>query len=83
MRTGLIPEPADVVVRRGAADAVYLIGTRSTPDQYIVHTREKAVADAVSFARRLRVRAWFTHDGDVFELLGAFRDEDPEPATSA
>lgn len=83
MRIGLVPEPADVVVHRGTADAVYLIGTRSTPDQYIVHVRDNAVAEAITFAKRLRVRAWFTKDAEVFELLGAFRDEDPDPATCA
>jgi hypothetical protein len=69
------PDPDDVVVRlkRGNPSTVYLLGTPSAPDQYAIRTRDEAVSQAVAFAKRQQVRAWFTSGNDDFVLLGTFR----------
>jgi hypothetical protein len=69
------PDSDDVVVRQkhGNPSVVYLLGTPSAPDQFIVRTRDEAVSQAVAFAKRQRVRAWFTNGDDKFVLLGTFR----------
>ena len=71
------PDQDDVVVRqrRGNPHVIYLLGTPTTPDQLSLPTREEAVAHAVAFARRQRVRAWFDNSDDTFLLLGTFREE--------
>ena len=71
------PDSDDVVVRqkRGNPSVVYLLGTPSAPDQFIVRTRDEAVLQAVAFAKRQRVRAWFANGDDTFVLLGTFRPE--------
>jgi DUF2934 family protein len=60
------PDPDDVVVRlkSGNPSTVYLLGTPSAPDQYTVRTRDEAVSQAVAFAKRQQVRAWFTSGND-------------------
>ena len=52
---------------------VYLLGTPTTPDQFSLRTREEAVTQAVAFAKRQRVRAWFDKGDNTFLLLGTFR----------
>ena len=71
------PDSDDVVVRQkhGNPSIVYLLGTPSAPDQFIVRTRDEAVSQAVAFAKRQRVRAWFANGDDTFVLLGTFRTE--------
>lgn len=71
------PDQDDVVVRRrrGNPDMTYLVGTPTTPDQFGLRTREEAVTQAVGFARRQRVRAWFDNGDNTFLLLGTFREE--------
>ena len=70
------PDEDDVVVRqrRGNPHVVYLLGTAATPDQFSLRTREEAVTQAVAFARRQRVRAWFHNGDNTFLLLGTFRE---------
>ena len=70
------PDQDDVVVRqrRGNPHVVYLLGTRATPDQFSLRTREEAVTQAVAFARQQRVRAWFDNGDNTFLLLGTFRE---------
>jgi hypothetical protein len=72
------PSTDDVVVRQrhGNPHVVYLLGTSMTPDQFSLRTREEAVTQAVEFAKRQRVRAWFTNGDDTFVLLGTFREEE-------
>ena len=74
------PDSDDVVVRvkRGNPSTVFLLGTSLTPDQFIVRTRDEAVSQAVAYATRQRVRAWFSGD-EGFVLLGTFRSETVEP----
>lgn len=79
-------DPDDVIVRprRGNPHLVYLVGTKTTPDQYVVQTREAAVAQAVAFAKRHEVRAWWVNEGDdTAVLLGTFRSDDIRPARLA
>ncbi|RPI50420.1 MAG: hypothetical protein EHM55_21435 [Acidobacteria bacterium] len=75
------PDSADVVVRIKRADpsTVFVLGTSLNPDQFIVRTRDEAVSQAVAYAKRQRVRAWFSGD-EGFVLLGRFRSEIVEPA---
>ena len=71
------PDEDDVVIRqrRGNPHTVYLLGTPTTPDQFSLRTREEAVAQAVGFARRQHVRAWFDNGDNTFLLLGTFRED--------
>jgi len=78
------PQDGDVVVRRSSSpDTSFVLGTLSVPDQLIYHTRDEAVSQALAFARRQRVRAWFASKGDEFILLGTFGEESITPARSA
>jgi len=72
------PRPDDIVIRRkrgGNPSTVYVLGTSSTPDQYILPTRDEAVAHALACARRAHVRAWFDNGDHTFVLLGTFSTE--------
>jgi hypothetical protein len=71
------PDEDDVVVRRKDGDpgVVFVLGTPPAPDQFTLRTRDEAVAQALSFAKRQHVCAWFTNGGDEFVLLGTFRKE--------
>lgn len=75
--TVIHPDKDDVVVRqrRGNPHTVYLLGTPTTPDQFSLRTREEAVTQAVAFARRHHVRAWFDNGDNTFVLLGTFRED--------
>jgi hypothetical protein len=70
------PDDDDVVVqqRRGNPSVLYILGTLSTPAQFQVRTRNEAVSEALAFAKRQKVRAWFQKDDD-FVLLGTFRED--------
>lgn len=78
----LAPEDGDVVVRqkRGNAGTVYLLGTPTAPEQFTLRTRDEAVSQAIAFAKRQQVRAWFANGDDEFVLLGTFRKDNVEPA---
>jgi hypothetical protein len=69
------PDDDDVVVRqeRGDASTVYVLHRAFRPDQLIVRTRDEAVAQALAFAKRAQVAAWFTSDEHDFVLLGTCR----------
>ena len=71
------PDHDDVVVRqrRGNPHVVYVLGAPTTPDQFSLRTREEAVAQAVAFARRQSVRAWFDKGDNTFLLRGTFKEE--------
>ena len=77
----LSPDSDDVVVKvkRGNPRTVFALGTSMTPDQFIVPTRDGAVSQAVAYAKRQRVRAWFSGD-DGLVLLGTFRPATLQPA---
>ena len=67
----------DVVVRpeRGNTSTVYLLGTPSAPDQFVVRTHDEAVAQALRFAEHQHVAAWFVESDVDVVLLGTFRKE--------
>jgi hypothetical protein len=71
----LIPEDGDIVVReqRQNNSVVYTLHTAPGADQYQLRARAQALAQAVAFARRARVRAWLTDEGYDFMLLEDFR----------
>ena len=75
MAACLAPEDGDIVVRQEERDGmlVYVLHTAPGADQYLLRTREEAVAQAVTFARREQVRAWLTDEGYDFVLLEDFR----------
>ena len=75
MPARLAPEDGDIVVRQEMRDGmlVYVLHTAPRADQYLLRTREEAVAQAVAFARREQVRAWLTDEGYDFVLLEDFR----------
>ena len=76
------PDDDDVVVQQkpGNPSAVYVLGTHSAPAQFQVRTREEAVSQALAFAKRQHVRAWFANDDDVV-LLGTFRENEHQRGT--
>lgn len=78
----LHPDNDDVVVRqrRGNPHVIYVLGTPANPGQFLVRTRDEAVAQAVAFAKWQQVRAWFDNDDGTLVLLGTFRNEKGEAA---
>ncbi len=71
------PDKDDVIIRQkhGNPSVVDLLGTSLTPDQFTVRTRDDAVSQALAFAKRQHVRAWFATGDEDFVLLGTFREE--------
>jgi hypothetical protein len=79
------PDKDDVVIRQKGSNpsTVFLLGTPTAPDQFIVRTRDEAVSRAIAYARHQHVRAWFANGNDTFVLLGTFREENAESARSS
>jgi hypothetical protein len=79
------PDRDDVVIRqkRGNPSTVFLIGTPAAPDQFILRTRDEAVSQALAYARKQHVRAWFAKGDAEFVLLGTFRNEEKESTRSS
>jgi hypothetical protein len=75
MLVRMTPEDGDILVRQAMLEGrvVYAISTVPGADQYLLPTREEAVAHASTFARRQRVRAWLSHERDGCVLLEDFR----------
>ena len=76
------PDGNDVLIRQRHPSIVYLLGTFSSPDQFILRTRDEAVSQALVSAKRRHVRAWFAKDDNDFVLLGTFSKE-VDPAESS
>ena len=75
MLTRTTPEDGDIVIRQEKryGTVVYVVHTAPGPDQYLLRTREAAVAQAVTLATRHHVRAWLTTDESYdFVLLEDF-----------
>jgi LPS sulfotransferase NodH len=70
-----VPEDGDIVVREEQRDSkvVYILHTAPGADQYVLRSREDAIRQAVTFAKRQSVRAWLTDEGYDFVLLEDFR----------
>ena len=66
------PEDGDVVARKEKLEgrSVYLLHTVPGIAQYVVRTREEAVAQAATFAKRQGVRAWLSDEREDWVLLG-------------
>ena len=73
------PQNGDMVVREEHRDGtlVYVLHTAPGADQYVLRMREEAVSQAVTSAKRERVRAWLTDEGYDFTLLEDFRETAP------
>ena len=69
------PQQGDVVVREDTLERrrVYVMSTAPGAGQYVLDSREEAVAQAVTFAKRQQVRAWLTDGDRDFMLLEDFR----------
>lgn len=74
------PEIGDVIVRQETRDGsvVYIVRTASGIDQYLLRTRDEAVMQALGFAARHGVQAWWLDGGgrcvpltDVFMVESA------------
>lgn len=81
----LHPDSGDVVIqqRHGNPHVVYLLGTLQSPGQFVVDTRERAVALATAFATRHRVRAWLDQGDGTYQLVGSFRNDKGKPAATS
>ena len=69
------PQDGDVVVRREKLEGrfVYLLHTVPGTAQYVLRTREEAVAQAMTFAKRHGVCAWVSDGRDDCERLSEVR----------
>ena len=77
-----LPDNDDVIIRQkhGNPSTVYLLGTSLAPDQFTLRTRDDAVSQALAYAKRQHVRAWFAKGDEDFVLPGTFREEPVESA---
>jgi hypothetical protein len=75
MSTRTTPQDKDIVIRQEQREGtiMYVLHTAPGPDQYVLRSRDEAVARAVAFAKREHVRAWLTDEGYDFVLLEDFR----------
>jgi len=75
MSTRMTPQDKDIVVRQEQREGtiMYVLHTAPGPDQYVLRSRDEAVARAVAFAKREHVRKWLTDEGYDFVLLEDFR----------
>jgi hypothetical protein len=69
MSTHAAPGDGDIVVRQETREGreVYVLHVAAGVDQYLLRTREEAVRQAVTFAKRQGVRAWLA--GETHELV--------------
>jgi hypothetical protein len=69
------PQDGDIVIRQEnrPGSVVYVLHTAPGPDQYVLRTREEAVAHAAKAAERQGARTWLTDEGYGFVLLEDFR----------
>jgi hypothetical protein len=69
------PGDGDIVIREEVRDrrVAYVLHTAPGADQYLLHSREDAIAHAVIWAKRQQVRVWLTDEGYDFRLLEDFR----------
>lgn len=69
------PDDGDIVIRQETRDGrrVFVLHTAPGPDQVVLRIRDAAIAQAVTVAKRERVRVWLTSGGDDFRVLENFR----------
>lgn len=70
-----IPEDGDLVIRQDVRDdeAVYVLHAAPGADQCLLRSRGEAIAEALRFAKRHRVRVWWTNGDSDFALIENFR----------
>jgi hypothetical protein len=75
MSTRTVPQDKDIVIRQEQREGtiMYVLHTAPGPDQYELRSRDEAVAQAVTVAKREHVRAWLTDESYDFVLLEDFR----------
>ena len=75
MCTHAVPEDGDIVVRQQTREGrrVYVLHRAAGVDQYLLRTREEAVRQAVTFAKRQGVRAWLAGETHEFVPLNDVR----------
>ena len=70
------PRSGDVVVYKGATSAeTYLLSIFQRASQLASCGRDEALRDAMAFATRDHVDAWYTEDGQVYESMVRHRIE--------
>jgi hypothetical protein len=69
------PESGDVVVRKEKREGrvVYVLHTPPGADQYLLRTREEAIAEGVTFAKHHGVRVWLSDERNDCTMLDDFR----------
>lgn len=74
------PEDGDAVARleRREGIPIYVLRTSPGPDQYVLHSREEAVAHVLMFAKRAKLGAWLMNEGGDSVLLEDFRVPQPQ-----
>ena len=71
---GNSPQAGDIVVYRpGVSGERFVLSVFRHVSQLWFGTRDDAVRDAVAFAAKDHVGAWYTEDGQAFERLAARR----------
>ena len=72
----LSPQDGDAVARLGRREGtpIYFLRTSPGPDQYLLHSRDEAVAHVLMFAKRAKLRAWLMNEADDSVLLEDFRE---------
>ncbi len=75
MPTRTTREDGDIVVRQEKREGrfIYILHTATSEDQYLLRSREEAIAQAVAFAKWQCVRTWMTNSNYDFALLEDFR----------
>jgi hypothetical protein len=69
------PQDGDIVIRQDIRDGerLFVLHTAPGADQFILQTRDAAIAQAVAFAKRQGVRVWLTNGNRGFTLVENFR----------
>src|SRR5271167_2594766 len=75
MVTRSTPQDGDIVIREDTrrGKPIYVLYTAPGADQYALRSREEAVAQALTFAKREQVRVWQTEGDYDFKLIEDFR----------
>ena len=75
MLTRSTPEDGDIVIGQEKREGrfIYVLHTAPGADQVLLDSREHAVVQAVTFAKRQGVRVWLTDGDHDFTLVEDFR----------
>jgi hypothetical protein len=68
------PRAGDIVVYKGPTSAeTFLLSVFQRASQLSFCGRDEAMRDAVAFATKDHVDAWYTEDGEAYERMAAHR----------